>query len=255
MKTGTIAIIFAAIICLSAGCGSDSASADIAPSNSQTGTGGSMARFAIVGNALYCVLPNQLQVYDISIPTDPAPKNPVALSMGLETIFPYKNNLFIGANDGMYIFDNSQPETPKLLSRFTHVQSCDPVVVQNNYAYITLRGGSNCRRFATQSSLDVVDISNLANPRLIHTQPLTTPYGLGVDGSQLFVCEGDNGLKIFDITKPELPTLKQTMASVKSFDVISLNKTLLVTGDGGFYQYDYSDVSKLELLSKIPIEN
>ena len=252
MKTLSIASIIA-FFCVVISCSVDK-SADVSPSNG-TGQGGSMARFAIVNNTLYCVVPNQLQVYDISTPTDPVIKKPVTLSMGLETIFPYKNNLFIGATDGMYIFDNSQPSSPTLLSRYTHVQSCDPVVVQDNYAYITLRSGTNCRQFATQSTLDVVDISNLSNPKLVSSQPLLSPYGLGIDGTQLFVCEGDNGLKIFDVSKPTQPVLKQTLGDVKSYDVITLNKTLLVTGDGGFFQYDYSDAGKLNLLSKIPIEN
>ena len=228
-------------------------SADVNP-NGQTGTGGSMARFAIVGNSLYCVLPDKLQVYDISKPDNPVAKNTVGLSVGLETIFPYKTNLFIGANDGMYIFDNQQPESPTLLAKYTHMQSCDPVVVQGNYAYVTLRGGATCRRFATMSSLDVVDISDLKNPRLIHTQNMQSPYGLGVDGSQLFVCEGNNGLKIFDITLPTQPKLQQRLGDVKSFDVIPLNKVLLVTGEGGFLQYSYRNEGKMELLSKISIE-
>ncbi len=252
MKNFLTVLIFTTFWSFFIGCSAEK-SADVNP-NGQTGTGGSMARFAIVGNALYCVLPNKLQVYDITTPANPVAKNAVELSVGLETIFPYKTNLFIGANDGMYIFDNQQPESPSLLSKYTHVQSCDPVVVQGNYAYVTLRGGVSCRRFATMSSLDVVDISDLKNPRMVHTQNLQSPYGLGVDGSQLFVCEGDNGLKIFDITQPTQPKLKQTMGDVKSFDVIPLNKILLVTGDGGFLQYSYQNEGKMELLSKISIE-
>jgi len=247
LSTVFLAFVLVGVI----GCAAEK-SADVSPG--QTGVGGSMARFAIVGNALYCVVPNQLQVYDISVPSNPVVKNPIQLNMGLETIFPYKDNLFIGANDGMYIFDNRQPTSPTLLSRFTHVQSCDPVVVQGNYAYVTLRGGVNCRRFATMSTLDVVDISDLKSPKLVNSQPMQSPYGLGVDGTQLFVCEGNNGLKIFDITNPIVPKLQQTMSDVKSFDVIPLNKTLLVTGEGGFLQYSYQNGGKMELLSKIAIE-
>lgn len=252
MKKNITALVLAIFWAFFVGCSTEK-SADVSP-NGQTGTGGSMARFAIVGNALYCVLTDKLQVYDISSPANPVAKNPVSLNVGLETIFPYKTNLFIGANDGMYIFDNQQPETPTLLTKYTHVQSCDPVVVQGNYAYVTLRGGVACRRFATASSLDVVDISDLKSPRMVHTQNLQSPYGLGVDGSQLFVCEGNNGLKIFDISQPTQPKLQQTLGDVKSFDVIPLNKVLLVTGDGGFLQYSYGNDGKMELLSKIPVE-
>jgi hypothetical protein len=252
MKKNITALVLAIFWAFFVGCSTEK-SADVSP-NGQTGTGGSMARFAIVGNALYCVLTDKLQVYDISSPANPVAKNPVSLNVGLETIFPYKTNLFIGANDGMYIFDNQQPETPTLLTKYTHVQSCDPVVVQGNYAYVTLRGGAACRRFAMASSLDVVDISDLKSPRMVHTQNLQSPYGLGVDGSQLFVCEGNNGLKIFDISQPTQPKLQQTLGDVKSFDVIPLNKVLLVTGDGGFLQYSYGNDGKMELLSKIPVE-
>jgi len=253
MRNFLTAFGIALFILFFVGCSAEK-SAEISPTG-QTGAGGSMARFAIVGDALYCVLPDKLQVYDISNPASPTAQNSIPLNVGLETIFPYKNNLFIGANDGMYIFDNQQPKSPVLLSRYTHVQSCDPVVVQGNYAYVTLRGGVNCRRFATLSSLDVVDISDLKNPQLVHTQAMQSPYGLGTDGNQLFVCEGDNGLKIFDVSTPTQPKLQQTLKEVKSFDVIPLNKVLLVTGDGGFLQYSYEKEGKMELLSKIAIEN
>lgn len=252
MKNVTYALGIALLWSLVLACASDK-SADISP-NGQTGTGGSMARFAIVGNALYCVLPNQLQVYDISTPTNPVKQDVVELNMGLETIFPYKNNLFIGANDGMYIFDNQQPSKPTLLSQYRHVQSCDPVVVQGNYAYVTLRAGVDCRRFTSTSSLDVIDIKDLKNPQLVYTQTMQTPYGLGVIENQLFVCEGNNGLKVFDIQDPTKPTLKYTLSDVKSFDVIPLPKTLLVTGDGGLLQYSYQNEGKLELISKIEVE-
>jgi hypothetical protein len=256
MKNLLKATIVASLIGITMACSTKSS--DVSP-NSATGTAGSLARFAIIDNSLYTVLPNKLQVYNIANPTSPVISTTVALNIGLETIFPYNGKLFIGANDGMYIFDNSTPSNPILLSRFSHIQSCDPVVVQGNYAYVTLRGGSACRRggsiVAAQSSLDVVNISNLTSPVLINSQPLKSPYGLGVDGTQLFVCEGDAGLKVFDISKPDSPMLKNTITDVKSYDVILLNKSMLVIGSDGLYQYDYKDSNKLELLSKIPVGN
>jgi len=252
MKNSLLSSLIALGFTLLLGCAADKNS-DVSPSV-QTGTGGSMARFAIVGDVLYCVLPSKLQVYDISTPTSPISKKTVPLTVGLETIFPYKNALFIGANDGMYIFDNQQPDSPVMLSQYFHVQSCDPVVVQGNYAYVTLRGGSGCRRMATASTLDVVDVTDLRSPRLIHSQTMESPYGLGVSGEQLFVCEGDRGMKIFDIKDPKQPQLKQIVGDIKAYDVILTNKSLLVTGDGGLMQYTLSEQGKLEVLSKLAIE-
>ena len=37
--------------------------------------------------------------------------------------------------------------------------SCDPVVVQGDYAFVTLRGGTECQGFSNQ--LDIIDISTL----------------------------------------------------------------------------------------------
>ncbi|GAB2789676.1 hypothetical protein GCM10027275_38320 [Rhabdobacter roseus] len=226
-------------------------------SPNQNGTGGSMARFAITGNTLYIVTRQSLDVYDITQPDAPTRQAKAELGLGIETIFPYRQNLFVGANDGMYIFNNQQPQAPTLLSKYTHVMSCDPVVVQNQYAYVTLRGGVGCRQWVNNSSLDVVDVSDPANPKLINSQPMQSPYGLGVDGDKLFVCEGISGLKVFDISDPTQPRLHHNYPEVASYDVIPRQNLLIVTGQNGLYQYRYGDniaENSMELLSKIPVE-
>ena len=235
------------------GCDAGSKSSDVAP-GSQAGVGGSMARFAITGNTLYIVTRQSLDVYDITQPASPAKATKTELGMGIETIFPYKNNLFIGANDGMYIFDNAQPQAPRLLSKFTHVMSCDPVVVQGAYAYVTLRNATVCRQFVSRSTLDVVDISNLSNPQLKTSLPMESPYGLGVDGTRLFVGEGSRGLKLFDISNPVQPVLKEFRSDIPTYDVIPYRSTLIITGEKGIYQYRYDDKDQFDLLSKIPVE-
>ncbi|MPR32227.1 hypothetical protein GBK04_02410 [Cytophagaceae bacterium SJW1-29] len=235
------------------GCDSVSRSADISP-GSQTGTGGSMARFAITGNTLYIVTRQSLDVYDITQPDQPVKATKTDLGVGIETIFPYKNNLFVGANDGMYIFENAQPQSPRLLTKYTHVMSCDPVVVQGIYAYVTLRNATVCRQFVSRSTLDVVDISNLSSPQLKTSLPMESPYGLGADGNRLFVGEGTRGLKLFDISNPEQPVLKEFREDIPTYDVIPYRSTLIITGEQGIYQYRYDDKDQFDFLSKIPVE-
>ena len=249
-------IIIGIVTCLVVGiwgCESVSNSADVAP-GSQAGVGGSMARFAVTGNTLYIVTRQSLDVYDITQPDQPVKAAKTDLGVGIETIFPYKNNLFVGANDGMYIFDNAQPQSPRLLTKYTHVMSCDPVVVQGNYAYITLRNATVCRQFVSQSTLDVVDVSNLSNPQLKTSWPLESPYGLGVDGNRLFVGEGSRGLKLFDISNPVRPVLKEFRTDIPTYDVIPYRSTLIITGEKGIYQYRYDEKEQFDLLSKIPVE-
>ncbi|MVM36049.1 hypothetical protein GO755_38910 [Spirosoma sp. HMF4905] len=240
------------VLCLLTAC--SSASSSDAPSPG-SGTGGSTARFTVSGNTLYTVSNTALQAYDISSSSDPKKGNKTILGFGVETIFPYQNNLFIGTQTGMYIYDINQPNAPKSVGIYTHILSCDPVVVQGNYAYVTLRSGTNCRnQSVTTNSLDVIDISNLANPKLLRSYPMTNPRGLGADSTLLFVGEGDYGLRVMDISDPTNVRELNYFYDTKTYDVIPAKKLLIVTGPKGIFEYSYADLKQLKLLSTIPVQ-
>lgn len=219
----------------------------------QTGTGGSMARFTIVKDVLYTVDQNSMRVFDIRNAQNPYRDTSFYAGFGIETIFPYENNLFIGARTGMYIYNIDNPKAPTYVSTYSHANACDPVVVQGNYAYVTLRDGNECETFTNQ--LDVVDISNLQQPKLTATFQMKNPHGLGIDGNQLFICEGEHGLKYFDASDPLKigERLKQWDKSFHAFDAIPYNQVLMVIGRDGLYQFDYSDTKELKLLSKLSL--
>lgn len=244
-----IALIVAGLMILLASC--QQSGGDVSP---QTGVGGSMARFAITGNTLYIVSKQSLEVYDITNGGDPAKTVKKDLAVGIETIFPYQDHLFIGATSGMYIFDNKTPSNPVQISQYSHVLSCDPVVARGKYAYVTLRSGVACRPNGGQSSLDVVDLSNLQSLKMVDTQRMVSPYGLGVSGNMLFVCEGDNGLKIMDLSNPAKPVFKTQFKDVPAYDVIALDSSVVLTGNHGLFQYRFDNNDNMELLSKIPVQ-
>ncbi|AYA38892.1 hypothetical protein D3Y59_10010 [Hymenobacter oligotrophus] len=227
------------------GCSSDSL--DSAPRGSDTGQGGSMARFTIMGNTLYTVDDHSLRVFDLGNSTNAAAVRVINLGVGIETIFPKEPYLFIGTQQGMFIFDATNPQSPRQLSYFQHVVSCDPVVVQGRYAYLTLRQGRTCGGGVNQ--LQVVDLQNLQQPRLAQVYPMTKPYGLGADSTQLYVC--DDGLKVFDLRRS--PTLTQREHHrIEAFDVIPNQDLLLVIGADGLYQYRRGN-NTLTQLSMLPI--
>ena len=214
------------------------------------GKGGSLARFAVTLDNLYAVTRENLKLFDLSDPSQPDYADSIYLGVGIETIFPYGDNLFIGTQTGMQIYDISTPSVPHRLSTYQHIYSCDPVVADDNYAYVTLNSNNDwCGR--TVNRLDIIDISNLSNPHRVAEYAMQGPQGLGVEGNLLFVC--DNGLKVYDITdKSDLRLLQYF--DIKATDVIPNGDRLLVIGDDGLYQYHY-DGSELSLLSKIPVES
>jgi len=234
----------------------DMAMASFAPESApalQTGIGGSMARFTIMSEHLYSIDNENMMVFDISNLDNPVPGATLNLGWGIETIFPYQGNLFIGTQTGMLIYDNSNPDFPTHLSTFEHIRSCDPVVVENDIAYVTLRSGNECRNGFT-NQLDVIDVSNLSNPKLLKTYPMTNPHGLGIDNGILFICEGDAGLKVFDAN--DINTISSNLLAyfgeIHAFDVIPYNNNLIMIGEDGLYQFDYSDPENIEYVSMIP---
>lgn len=218
--------------------------------DASAGKGGSMARFAVTHNNLYAVTPENLKLFDLSDPLQPDYTDSIYLGAGIETIFPYGDNLFIGTQNGMQIYDIGIPSAPYKLSTYQHIYSCDPVVAQDNYAYVTLNSNNDwCGRNVNR--LDIIDISDLTNPYRIANYTMQGPEGLGVQGNLLFVC--DKGLKVYDVSdKSNLQLLHYF--DIKATDVIPEGDRLLVIGDDGLYQYRY-DGSELSLLSKIPVES
>jgi hypothetical protein len=149
----------------------------------------------------------------------------------------------------MLVFSAANPLQPVQLGTFTHARVCDPVIADDNYAYVTLRTGSTCGGMANE--LDVVNIQNLPATTLVKSYPLTNPYGLSKEANTLFVCDGAAGLKVYDATNLNNLQLLTTVSGINTYDVIAYNGVAIVVTKDGLYQYDYTNRSNLKLLSKI----
>ena len=200
-----------------------------AANDAQVGQGGSLARFKIVNDYLYAVDSHTINVFDISDLENPRDLEDVYAGFDIETIFNRGNNLFLGSMRGMYIYDISSPSTPTFISEFQHGTACDPVVVDGDYAYVTLRGGNNCG--ATESGLFIVDISDLTSPVLATSYAMDEPYGLGIKDNKLFICDGKSGLKVYDKTDIENLVSLNHYENIITFDVIPMNESLIMIGD------------------------
>lgn len=228
-------------------------SADVSLIGQTTGIAGSMARFTIIDGYMYAVHNTQLKVINISQTPGIALGNALELNRNVETIYPFEGKLFLGTTTGMLVYDLANPATPEYVSVFEHITSCDPVVVSGQYAYVTLRSGNACNNMTNQ--LDVVDISSVQHPYLVKSYPFFNPHGLGIDGNTLFICDGEAGLKVFDVTDPQ-EILQHQLAhfpDIHSYDVIPVNGVLMMIGADGLYQYDYTDPTNLRLLSQLQV--
>jgi len=218
-----------------------------------SGQGGSMARFTLMNDYLYTVGMNDLSLFDVKTASNPSFIKSISLGLGVETIFPYENKLFIGTNTGMHIFNAADAANPVKLSTYSHVFACDPVAVQGKYAFVTLRTGNMCRQAMNQ--LEVVDIEDPSKPKQVAVFPMQNPHGLSVSGNNLFLCEGAFGIKSFNIdNKNEIgKNMLQHLSTIKSFDVIAGPKSLIVTGEDGVFQFDYRNAANLRQLSIIKV--
>lgn len=245
-KIVLVILIFAVIFSCDSDLGS---SADL--SGTGTGQGGSMTRFAINGNYMYVVNNTDVQVFEISDGKFLS-LGEVSIGFRMETIFAKGEYLYLGANDGMYIYSIADPETPSFVFRYQHIVSCDPVVVQGNRAYVTLRSGMLCNRGV--NTLHIVDITNPYAPSLIKEYPMDSPHGLGIDNNTLFICEGEYGLKVFNIQDEQNMTLISHRKDFFAYDVIAKQGIATITGEDGIFQFSYgADGNDLGLLSKIPV--
>lgn len=217
--------------------------------SSPYGIGGSMARFAILNDRMYTVTTSDLDVFNITNAADPVHSNTVNLGWDIETIYPFRNKLFIGSMTGMQIYNVSNPDNPTPGGSFVHARTCDPVIADDQYAYVTLSSGTPCAGFTNE--LNIVALNNLTDPQLLKVYEMNNPKGLSKDGDNLFICDGSAGLKVYNAANVLNLQHIRTIDGIDPFDVIAYNNIALVVAADGLYQYDYSDINNIRLLSRI----
>ena len=214
------------------------------------GQAGSLAQFITVGDYLYTIDEEMLSVFDISTLSELTFINEVSLGNGVETIFNSGDHLFFGTNAGMLIYNIENRRSPQYVSTYEHVESCDPVVVSGQYAYLTLRrenfdlSSTVCFRGVTE--LQVIDISDLQNPQVVNTYQMNNPIGLGVFEDDLFVCDTETGLNRFDISQAPAIEMDTTYTDVPGHDLIINDQLMMIIASDQLNQF-YVNNENLDL--------
>jgi hypothetical protein len=218
----------------------------LASSASSTGIAGSMAKMVLLNDRLYTLSESHsLQIINLENAAQPVLGAHINAGFDLETIYPFRNKLFLGSSTGVYIYDLTNPDAPVANGTFWHGKACDPVITDGDYAYVTLHEGTWCGGAANE--LDVVNVKDLNNPQLVKTYPMTKPMGLSKDGKLLFVCDA-GGVRVLDASDPESLKPLKTLITGSAYDAIAIDNRLLVSSDRGIYQYDYGNTG-MPLLS------
>jgi hypothetical protein len=147
----------------------------------------------------------------------------------------------------MHILDNTDPASPTHVGDFQHARAVDPVVAQNDVAYVTLRVDTTQPANGITNQMNVVDIADVTQPVLLNTVPMQGPEGLSVSGDRLYVCDGIAGLKVFDVSSPTQPVVENAIAGLQCSDVIASGNILFVISDDGLAQYDLTTGTPLPM--------
>lgn len=218
------------------------------PKNSTSGKGGSLATFILKGDYLYTVDYKDLSVFNVKDKKNPIKVNSINVGFDIETLFSFKNYLFIGSMSAMYIYDITNAELPKKMSQSNHFRACDPVVANNKNAYVTLHSNSSCGGTANQ--LKAYNIEDVKNPKLLNTRGLTQPKGLSLYGTNyLLVCDGST--KIFDIKNPDDSKLLGEIPTKNAIDIVIQNNHACIISEKSIeqYQLDSKNINNFKKIS------
>lgn len=214
-----------------------------------------LTRFGIRDNILFGVNAPKLTAYDISNPVVPNEVSNIPAESFVLSLFVNQNRLFLSSYYGTQVYDCANPAVLQKQAILSG-SAADKAVVHNNLVYVTQRTGTMFGAIiALSNKLDVIDITDGENPKTIRTYPMGSPNGIALDFPVLYVCEGMNGFKIFDVTDPLKfdEHLLFENGALHANDVVVDGKRLIVIADDGIYQLDASDPKAPKQLSKMPV--
>lgn len=209
------------------------------------------ADFIVQNNHLITIESTFAKVYSLTDSTKPLLEQTYSSTddLELETLYEYKANmLMIGTKEGTYFKDHSTPGELGEITFSTLFTSCDSFVTQGNYLYMALRSDQACsstNNSKGDNQLLVYNILKVDQPVLVKSIDIDSPYGLGINGTELFVCY-DQGTLEFDLTTPTLP-VQVGDYSQQCNDIIAAEDPMVLSNDDGISLTEYANPGLTEL--------
>lgn len=172
-----------------------------------------------------------------------------------ESIFTYKDFLFLRSPTSTYITPSKLPINHDQIVYTNNINLESYIDISNDLLFSTYTQHKYLSSVHSQThQLLVYDISNGNISDEIASYALTSPKGLAIENEILFIC--DDGLKVFQVQQ----TGELTIDLLTHYKTIHGGKptflgknTLLLIADDGLYQYDYSNLKEIKLLSKLSV--
>jgi hypothetical protein len=101
----------------------------------------------------------------------------------------------------------------------------------------------------------VVDIADLTKPKLLKSYPLTNPHGLSKVGDILLICDGADGVKVFNAA--DVNNIRQLghLKGMNAYDAIAIGSIAMVSAADALYLIDFSNPAKPVVKSSITINS
>jgi hypothetical protein len=163
-----------------------------------------------------------LQVVDLSTPSTPKLVGYYDTSGVASGVAVSGTNVFVADGDGgLLVFDISTPKSPVLLSAKTVGGSAQNVAVNGGFAYVVFPG-----------TLVVVGVTNPSNPIVRGQVTLPDSYSrsVAVIGARAFVATFLHGLRIIDVSNPDVPSDVGRAPSVDYPLSVAVSGNLVVAG-------------------------
>ncbi len=257
-------IYLLAIVFFVSSCEQDSVLTEGIGSSTGEVLSGSYANMLTLGNFLYVLGNGQLKTLSLSDPSKPELLDEQDVNFVVESLFITGDNLFVGSQEGMFIYTIGNDGIPNFRSETSYDEfdqfSCflDPVTANEEYAYVTLDNDSSfetCWRPALDDQMRVFDLEDLENPVLVNTIFMEDPKGIALDGEYLFVCEKTKGLTAFELSNPINPELIYKSEDFSAFDLIPASGLLMVVGQDTLHQFDYTDINNISKIGEYSLRD
>lgn len=255
-RTAILALLLAA----AAAFPSCEKSAEAFASSGGEGRNGSLSRVIAVGNHLYAVDDRNLRTINTADPTRLQLTDETSLGNAIQTIYHDKGRLYIGSALRMHVYDiSANPSKPTHVTTVDYpivIEPRDPILAFDTVIYSTITSGNGAGIFRVYNNRD------FRNPFLVTSIDLPQPRGMARIDSTLYLCDGTQGLRLFDIRAPLSPKLLRTIDEGRTlapnqpsandyYDVLAVPPLLFCYTRGALLNYDVTAPRNPVFLKKL----